>query len=624
MNRRGDRNVCCESLERRRLLSAGQLEPKFGADGVATFDFGANERAFGVLPAPGDKLLVFGRSDSQDAPVPAFRVHGNGTLDTSFGDDGRLITTDFPWAFNPQTGRARVAVDSSTGRFAMSMFDGARNQTVLLVFTPAGALDSAFSDDGVLEFETGVGPDVALAFQPDGKLVHVSVTATIEGGPTYETLGRRFKADGALDATFGNGGVAVVSRDLFSAGDESYIEVNAPPTDIALAPDGKITVLGLEHAAGHAARLYRLNSNGTPDTTFNAGRHMRELHQFGESARDLDIGPDGATVVIAQEVANMFGSAILRRYDANGVETGNRAFKELPGGAHTKHVIVRAEADAAGGIIAVEYTLAADGTSNSFLARYHGDLTPDTTWGVNGHAPISIFADGLVALPDGSAVVAGGAGGDDKDYRLVRVQGGLAPQPTQITARVNGKGSLIVIAPGTIDRTIDLSIRASDGQLIVRAGDDFERAFAPEQVKKIAVFTAGGSDVVSIGPGVIGAYVDAGANGDTIHGGQGADILIGSAGLDHIFGGDGNDTLLGGGGRDYIVGGAGKDVIDGGHGGDHLVGGGGHDRLYGGTSPYDFGEHDRLFGGAGTDAAPDDDDDEGGHDVLDSVETVLP
>jgi uncharacterized delta-60 repeat protein len=612
----------CEPLEPRRLFSAGELEPAFGTGGVASFDFDGNERAFGIAAAPNDTFLVFGRSDSPDTPVPVFRIHGNGTLDTSFGDDGRLITTDFPWAFNPQTGRARFAVDSSTGRFAMSMYDGAARQAVLLVFTPAGQLDTAFDGDGLMRFDTGIGPDVALAFQPDGKLIHVSVSSTEEG--LFETFARRFNTDGSLDTTFGDGGVAVVAQDVLSENDEFWVEVAVPPMDVGLAPDGKITVLGIEHAANQSVNLYRLNADGTPDDTFGGGTHVRQIHQRGESARDLDIGPNGATVVIGQEWQAMFGSAILRRYDANGIETGNRAFKELPGGAHTKHVVVRAEADAAGGVITYEYELAADGTSQTYLARYYSDLTPDTTWGVNGRMPVNFFADGLIALPDGSAIVAGGGGGSgNKDYRLARVQGGLAAQPTEITARVNGRGSLIVNAPGTIDRTIDLTLRESDGMLIVSAGDDFERAFDPDDIRKIAVFTAGGSDVITIGPGVMGTYVDAGSNGDTVNGGEGADIVLGGAGIDRIFGGDGNDTLLGGGGRDFIAGGAGNDVIDGGHGDDHLRGNGGNDRLFGGTSPYDFGEHDRLYGGAGHDAAPDDDNDAGGNDARDSIEELL-
>ena len=613
----------CEPLEARRLLSVGQLDPTFGTGGVATFDFGGNERAFGVLPVPGDKLLVYGRSDATTARVSVFRIHGNGALDTTFGDDGGVSTGSLPWSFNPQTGRARVAVDPTTGRFAMSMYDSTENHAMLLVFTPDGFLDNTFDGDGIKAFDPGVGPDVALAFQPDGKLIHVSVSGNT-GDVNVQTLARRFNADGTLDATFGTGGIAVVTQDVLSENDEAFIDVAAIPIDVALGPDGKIAVLGREYAAGHSVYLYRLNSNGTRDNTLYSGNYRRQIEQFGESARDLDIGPDGATVLIAQ-VGFRDGSAILHRYDANGVETGNRAFKETPRGAHTKHVIVRAEGDSAGGIITMEYELAADGTFDIYLARYHSDLTPDTTWGANGRTALNFFADGLVALPDGSAVVAGGAGSANKNYRVARVQGGtLTPQPTQITAKVNRKGSLIINAPGTIDRNVELTMRSSDGRVVVRAGDDFVHDFPIERIKKIAVFTAGGSDLVTIGPGVMGVYVDAGANGDTINGGDGADIVLGGAGIDRIWGGGGNDTLLGGGGHDYIVGGAGKDVIDGGKDADHLVGGGGNDRIYGGTGRYPlFGDHDAILGGPGTDTAPDDDNDDGGNDDRDSIETLL-
>src|SRR5688572_19121756 len=77
-----------ERLERRVLLSAGDLDLTFGGgDGIAITDFGGTEKALDVALLPGGGILVAGTRG-------VMRFGPNGTLDLTFGGgDGRANLT---------------------------------------------------------------------------------------------------------------------------------------------------------------------------------------------------------------------------------------------------------------------------------------------------------------------------------------------------------------------------------------------------------------------------------------------------------------------------------------------------------------------------------------------------
>src|SRR5947207_8839076 len=142
-----------ESLEPRRLLAAGELDPTFSSDGIARFDFGGDERAMNALPTPDGKLLVWGEFATRPS---AIRVTGRGGLDTTFGDAGQIENYPIAGAFNPSKNQALVAIDPSTGRIALGVGSEVR------VFNRDAVVDTSFSDDGIVSFTPSVG---AIAFQ---------------------------------------------------------------------------------------------------------------------------------------------------------------------------------------------------------------------------------------------------------------------------------------------------------------------------------------------------------------------------------------------------------------------------------------------------------------------------
>src|SRR5688500_18858331 len=76
-----------ELLESRQLLSAGQLDPTFAADGTAFRDWAGSASDSVVLRS--GKILVLGGHSARSVA----RFHANGRLDVSFGEGG--VTPEF-------------------------------------------------------------------------------------------------------------------------------------------------------------------------------------------------------------------------------------------------------------------------------------------------------------------------------------------------------------------------------------------------------------------------------------------------------------------------------------------------------------------------------------------------
>jgi Ca2+-binding RTX toxin-like protein len=190
-----------------------------------------------------------------------------------------------------------------------------------------------------------------------------------------------------------------------------------------------------------------------------------------------------------------------------------------------------------------------------------------------------------LVLPDGSVVLAGSRpDGQDVGFVVTKLQGGQGTPSPAPTFSLNAKGTLMVTTTDAND-LVSLSIRQSDGRLVLRSGT-FATSFAVSKVKRIAIYTLGGDDIVTIGAGVRGSYVEGGAGADTLNGGQFGDVLLGGLGGDQLFGNDGDDTLLGEGGNDYLSRrGKGRPVRQ--RRRDTLSGAGGNDRLFGGPDAAD-------------------------------------
>lgn len=128
------------------------------------------------------------------------RLNPDGTFDTSFGNDGSTTTVFFNRS-EYITGMA-LQPDGKIVASGGTILSGGSNQANFAVvrYLSDGTLDTTFSDDGRVNFfpqDAGVGRDMLL--QPDGKIVIGGYAAIV--GSAQDFALARILSDGTLDTT---------------------------------------------------------------------------------------------------------------------------------------------------------------------------------------------------------------------------------------------------------------------------------------------------------------------------------------------------------------------------------------------------------------------------------------
>ena len=222
-----------------RYNTDGSLDTTFGSGGMVMTDFFANEDdAFSVLIQPDGKIVAVGSANNPASfyDFAAVRYLSNGSIDTTFGVGGK-VSTDFG---DQNFDRARSAALQADGKivaagFAISQNGGVQNFAVAR-YTSSGVLDTNFSGDGKTQIDFGNCCQSAtkVLVQGDGKIVTV-------GGSNGESsdddfLLARLTPRGSLDATFGVGGEVRTS----------FGDLNGGANGAALQSDGKIVAVGFQ------------------------------------------------------------------------------------------------------------------------------------------------------------------------------------------------------------------------------------------------------------------------------------------------------------------------------------------------------------------------------------------
>jgi uncharacterized delta-60 repeat protein len=204
--------------------AAGTVDSSFGAkcvDTTAQFTVQSGPRAL----LQGDKILtaVTAKNGDNTSVYGLVRFTSAGAVDTTFGSRG-YARTAFPG--NVVTADVRGLAIGSDGKLVVvgavdtvvTDSTGAMKQPTLFGvarFTSAGALDTSFGQGGKLETSVFGFADRANAVlvQPDGKILvggqtHPT-TPGYRGGDVTALV--RYTSSGALDASFGQGGIVTVA-----------------------------------------------------------------------------------------------------------------------------------------------------------------------------------------------------------------------------------------------------------------------------------------------------------------------------------------------------------------------------------------------------------------------------
>src|SRR5262249_55664358 len=153
-----------------RYNADGSLDSSFGSNGAVRTDFGGIDEIWGIALQADGNIVAAGRTSTN---IALARYNPDGSLDSSFGSGGRVVTNLSPAGIPPgqvnDVARG-VAVDSS-GRVVVA--GGAGNDFGVLRYLPDGTLDPSFGQQGVAETDFAGGIDLAraLTIQTDGDIV---------------------------------------------------------------------------------------------------------------------------------------------------------------------------------------------------------------------------------------------------------------------------------------------------------------------------------------------------------------------------------------------------------------------------------------------------------------------
>jgi uncharacterized delta-60 repeat protein len=269
-----------------RYNADGSLDTSFGTGGYTAtgFNKAATAQADAVAIQPDGKILAAGWADISGTDYFALaRYNANGTLDTTFGNNGKLLTNvvGFPDS---------IAVEAD-GNILVSGANTSSPAT-LVCYNANGTLDTTFGNGGELTNLPFYG-QASMLIQPDGKIVLAGIT-DLAGGIT-SLMVARFNADGTADSSFGSGGEVITH-----VGSGNYNYSNG---SLALQTNGDIIVGCLDPTSGTAIDLIRYNTNGSLDTTFGTGGIAYVPEPAGDSSiknpNGIEVQSNGKIVATA-------------------------------------------------------------------------------------------------------------------------------------------------------------------------------------------------------------------------------------------------------------------------------------------------------------------------------------
>ena len=272
-----------------RYLTDGTLDASFGDGGTVRTDFTPKgDFAYGLAIQADGKLVAAGDAACCDSRTrfALARYNTDGSLDTSFGGDGK-VTTEFSGPY-PDDGLA-VAIQAD-GRIVMvggAGFDGPNEKFALARYETDGSLDTSFGGDGKVTTDFSRYPDVpfGIAIQDDGGIVVAGGARLGEHNPTWALA--VYETDGSLDTSFGEDGK--VTTDFTLGDDDGY--------SVALQADGKIVVAGQAGSRNTKFALARYEADGSLDATFgDGGKLTTDLTPGYDSVYQVIVQPDGKIV----------------------------------------------------------------------------------------------------------------------------------------------------------------------------------------------------------------------------------------------------------------------------------------------------------------------------------------
>jgi uncharacterized delta-60 repeat protein len=281
-----------------RFNANGSLDTSFGSGGRASVEFfappmeGAQEFAHAVLVQPDGKILVAGsarQGQIRFAPIQGAlaRFNANGTLDTSFGTGGTVLSSSLP------NGITALGLDAAGNIFTLP---------IRAEFSPSGQADAAVTPAAI----TAISHGGSSVFLPSGQFVQASGVTVAKHDVDVQV--QRFNADGSIASAspaFDYSGAAGLDQARDGAG------------AVAVQANGQAVVGGAHFLSTSPFGLARVNPDGTLDAGFGNGGVLTTTFNNNEAVEAVVIQPDGKIIAVGFSDDNTTGQSFiaLARYN---------------------------------------------------------------------------------------------------------------------------------------------------------------------------------------------------------------------------------------------------------------------------------------------------------------------
>jgi uncharacterized delta-60 repeat protein len=283
-----------------RLNTDGSLDSSFGAQGIAVLDFSKGEVSGNSFVADGfgglaldstDRILVHGakkREGALDTDFALARLNANGTLDTSFAQNG-VFSLDL--SSNSASPKPPLVLPNGSILGAGYQSNGGVVVPVIYRLNAEGQLDTSYGNNGVFSQPALSAVTEVYAVSLQGTSVVTVGYGRNNSQESLDFLSLRILENGTLDQGYGTGG--------------GYTRVDADGyndngRNMTVLPDGRILLIGGGRYALNSSEgmMVVLSADGQPDENF--GENGAQLLDFGGSADFLwgvKVSPQGDKVV---------------------------------------------------------------------------------------------------------------------------------------------------------------------------------------------------------------------------------------------------------------------------------------------------------------------------------------
>jgi uncharacterized delta-60 repeat protein len=413
----------------------GSLDDSFGTNGIVTTSIGPRHDVINtVLIQPDGKIVAVGYSNNgDDYDFAVARYNTNGFLDDGFGTHG-IVTTPIGTGHDA----AYPAVLQSDGKIIAACYSRNDNgeDFALARYNPNGTLDNTFGENGKVITQVGTSQDriYSLAIQNDGKIV----AAGHSYSTTHDFAVARYNMDGSLDESFGSNGIsitpvgtladiafsvliqsdgkivaagysvqngknnfAVVRYDEDGINDNSFGEYGIVITPVGIEAskaysvkiqnDGKIIAAGYTLIdSNYNFAVVRFNSNGSRDNSFGInGVVSTQIGPSSSIAYSAAIQNDGKIIIGGKSSNGSNNDFCLARYNINGTldnSFGTDGIVTTEIGTSTdviETIAIQTNESGVEKIIAAGQTY--NGSNSDFaLTRYNINGALDMSFGNNG------------------------------------------------------------------------------------------------------------------------------------------------------------------------------------------------------------------------------------------------